>query len=177
MKTILLMRHSIPEICNLPNEEIPLSVNGIGLIMNKKSSLDINQAFTSPFKRSYQTANLIHENPVIINSLKERIVGQPENDFWTKQYNDYNYKNTDGESLNEVKLRMLNAMEIVLNNTQDNETSLVVSHATAICSYLLNYCKIEVLDTSQKEYPLFCKWGFLRAHFWVFLFNHLYSTP
>jgi len=30
------------------------------------------------------------------------------------------------------------------------ETALVVSHATAICAYLLSYCEIEVKDAANK---------------------------
>jgi 2,3-bisphosphoglycerate-dependent phosphoglycerate mutase len=45
---------------------------------------------------------------------------------------------------------MKSAIELILNNLSEGESALVVSHATAICAYLLNYCSIEVTDASRK---------------------------
>lgn len=128
MKTIYLMRHSIPERIDLPTEQIPLSEEGRKLVLEKKSVFcGIAKCFSSPYKRAIETAKLITDNVEIVEGLHERTIGEEKEDFWYKQYSDYDYRNAGGES------------------------ALVVSHATAICSYFLNDCKLEVIDASAKE--------------------------
>lgn len=128
MKTIYLMRHSIPERIDLPTEQIPLSEEGRKLVLEKKSAFcGIAKCFSSPYKRAIETAKLITDNVEIVEGLHERTIGEAKEDFWYKQYSDYDYRNAGGES------------------------TLVVSHATAICSYFLNDCKLEVIDASAKE--------------------------
>lgn len=128
MKTIYLMRHSIPERTDLPTEQIPLSEEGRKLVLEKKSAFcGIAKCFSSPYKRAIETAKLITDNVEIVEGLHERMIGEAKEDFWYKQYSDYDYRNVGGES------------------------ALVVSHATAICSYFLNDCKLEVIDASAKE--------------------------
>ena len=46
---------------------------------------------------------------------------------------------------------MKDVINEILQELSDGETALVVSHATAICSYLLNYCEIEVADAASKS--------------------------
>ena len=50
-----------------------------------------------------------------------------------------------------VRVRIKGAVDGVLREMGDGDTSLVVSHATAICSYLLNFCKIQVTDAESKS--------------------------
>jgi 2,3-bisphosphoglycerate-dependent phosphoglycerate mutase len=88
--------------------------------------------------------------PQIIEDLHERTVGDADHDFWLQQYEDHDYKNLDGESLNEVKKRMSRAAKMMLDQMKDGETALAVSHATAICAYLLNFCEIQVSDPKEK---------------------------
>ncbi len=157
MKTIILMRHSIQERLNLPTEQLPLSEDGRRLASERKLWVDgknISKCFCSPYLRARETADIICKEAIIVNELHERIVGDsPVNidDFWIQQYLDYDYKNNNGESLNEVRDRMLYAMNYVVASMEENTTALVVSHATAICSYLSNYCKIEVTDIDTKK--------------------------
>ena len=66
-------------------------------------------------------------------------------------FDNYNYKNTSGESLNEVKERMFYTMQHVIEHTRAGEVSLVISHAAAICSHLLNFCNIDVTDVATKS--------------------------
>lgn len=154
MKTIILIRHSIPERLDIPTETLPLSDKGRVLAVQVKERLEsqkVDKCFSSPYLRAYETANILFDNVNVINNLHERTIGNAKEDFWLKQYSDYHFKNEGGESLNEVKVRMFAAMNEILQQTKDNETVLVVSHATAICSYLLNYCEIEVVDVPTKS--------------------------
>lgn len=86
----------------------------------------------------------------IIEDLHERNVGDAGHDFWQQQYEDHDYKNPNGESLNEVKKHMNQAVHSILGQMKDGETVLSVSHATAICAYLLNFCEIQGNDPKQK---------------------------
>lgn len=152
MKTIYLMRHSIPERLNLATGQLPLSENGKKLILAKKEQFcNINRCFSSPYRRALETAKLVTDNVEIEEKLHERIIGDAKEDFWYKQYCDYDFRNEGGESLNEVKVRMKAAMDAILEKMKDDETTLVVSHATAICCYFLNDCELEGLDASTKK--------------------------
>ena len=85
--------------------------------------------------------------------LNERCLGDIndlEIDFWVKQYLDFNYKNTNGESLAETAQRMCNSISKILNNMKNGDKTIIVSYATAICSYLSTFCKITVTDEKQK---------------------------
>lgn len=104
-----------------------------------------------PERQNLPTAQLLSPSVEIIDDFKERIIGIAKEDFWYRQYTDYDFKNEGGESLNDVKKRMAHAMGEVLSKTRDGEITLIVSHATAICSYLLNYCEIEVTDATTKS--------------------------
>jgi 2,3-bisphosphoglycerate-dependent phosphoglycerate mutase len=97
------------------------------------------------------TAVLIADKVEIIEELHERTSGEAKEDFWLKQYRDYDFSNPNGETLNEVKVRMKNAMDYIVKSLSDGDKALVVSHATAICAYLLNFGTVKVIDVSQKS--------------------------
>lgn len=154
VKRIILMRHSIPEKNNITTEMIPLSVAGLQKIeeaREKVYSYKIDRCYSSAYKRAFQTAKGFFDNVKIVNDLHERVIGEnPSEDFWNKQYSDYNYKLIDGESLNEVRIRMKKSIDSIVCEMSEGETSLVVSHATAICSYFLNYATLQVRDAECK---------------------------
>ena len=52
--------------------------------------------------------------------------------------------------MNETKERMTAVMCGILSTMQDGDTVAVISHAAAICAYLLNWCTIEVIDKQKK---------------------------
>lgn len=56
------------------------------------------KCFSSPYKRAIETAKLITDNVEIVEGLHERTIGEAKEDFWYKQYCDYNYSNAGGES-------------------------------------------------------------------------------
>ena len=39
----------------------------------------------------------------------------------------------------------------ILNDINEGDKVLVISHATAICAYLLNYCKIIITNAAEKS--------------------------
>ena len=151
MKKIFLLRHSIPQKGNMPNEQIPLSEKGRALAISKRNIFaNVDKCFSSPYRRARETAELIAGQPIVVEDLHERTIGEAREDFWLKQYEDYDFHNPGGESLNQTKIRMRAAMKSILRQMEEGETALVVSHATAICAYLLSYCEIEVKDAANK---------------------------
>lgn len=151
MKKIFLMRHSIPEKGDMPNEQIPLSEEGKALAVSKRNIFsNVDRCFSSPYRRAMETAEFIADHPVIVKELHERTIGDAREDFWLKQYEDHDFRNPGGESLNQVKVRMKAAIDSIVCQMEEGETALVVSHATAICAYLLSYCEIEVKDAENK---------------------------
>ena len=151
MKKIFLMRHSIPEKGDMPNERIPLSEKGKALAVSKQNIFSkVDRCFSSSYRRAIETAECIADHPVIVEELHERTIGDAREDFWLKQYEDYDFRNPGGESLNQVKVRMKTAIDSIVGQMEEGETALVVSHATAICAYLLSYCEIEVKDAENK---------------------------
>lgn len=165
MTTIYLIRHSQPfrkllgnykanETEQLKNEKNILSVLGEELakdISKKKELQNIDAIFSSNYVRAMSTAKYIAENNKInldvderlgerkfgVNSMKEL----PDN-FYRNQSLDWNYKLLNGESLNEVKIRMNDVInEIIIANK--NKNIAIVSHGTAITAFLKNLCEIK----------------------------------
>lgn len=159
MKTIYLFRHSMPEKnCEYENGMIPLSEEGkiLAAKLRKKLNLDelcIGKAYSSPYYRALQTANILADNTICDTRLRERKIGKKESfsiETWKKQYEDLNYKNNQGESLHETGERINSVIDEILKEMQENDTVLVVSHAAAICSYLFRFCQIDVIDVLKK---------------------------
>ncbi len=157
MKTVILIRHSEPiRDRTIPMEELPLSGQG-----HRKAqalfSLDVFRSveavYTSPYRRAYSTAEKLNERFIVDDRLRERELGNPETlnaEFWNRQYENHNYKNADGESLNDTKKRMTAAIHEIIQTIQDGNSVAVISHAAAICAFLLNWCSIEVVDEQKK---------------------------
>lgn len=157
MKTILLIRHSEPiKDRTMPTDKLPLSEQG-HTKAKELFSCDIFRSvkavYTSPYQRAYSTAEKLSEHLIVDKRLRERELGKLETlnaEFWYRQYVDHNYKNVDGESLNDTKERMTAAINEIISATQDGNTVALISHAAAICAYLLNWCSIEVIDEQKK---------------------------
>lgn len=160
-KTIYLMRHSevykgINHNFNSDNlletnMKSILSINGERMAsdiskLDEFSNLDL--VVSSNYVRAMSTAkyfvkdgisfvvsDLFGERKHGINSWDEL----PE-DFERKQFEDFNFKVGSGECLNEVKIRMLKGLDLLLK--EDFNNILVVGHGTAIASLLSNWCEI-----------------------------------
>ena len=155
-KTIYLMRHSIPmkvsylediESVQIINEKCILSIDGERLAEKKSKSLPkMDKVICSNYVRTIATAKYFaKDNPIyIMKEFKERIQGitswdELPKDFEQRQFNDWDYKIGFGESLNETKERITKGLYKVLNSI-NNETVLIVSHATALSCLLSNWC-------------------------------------
>lgn len=157
MKTILLIRHSEPiKDRTMPTEELPLSRQG-RIKAQELFSLElfrsVQSVYTSPYRRAYSTAETLSEHLKADERFRERELGNPDTlneAFWNHQYEDHSYKNADGEALNDARERMTAAIREIVSEMQEGDTVAVVSHAAAICAFLLNWCTIEVVDAQKK---------------------------
>lgn len=140
----------------MPTAELPLSEYG-HLRAQELFSLDVfrsvDAVYTSPYRRAYSTAEKLHKPLNVDARLRERELGTPDTlnaAFWKRQYEDHAYKNPGGEALNDVRERMTSAIRGIIAAMQDGGTVAVISHAAAICAFLLNWCTIEVTDQQKK---------------------------
>lgn len=162
MKTIYLIRHSNQyKNINYQNDSldeytknilIPLSSEGeqtAKKIADKYFSNNINYLCSSEYSRAINTAKYISSNnniPInIFSEFNERNLGETENiteQFWLQQLKNEDTKTSNGESQKEVRNRMLKGIKKVLENIKDNESAVIVSHATAITFLLMNWCEL-----------------------------------
>ena len=136
----------------LLNEKLILSVSG-EKFAEKVSKLNelknIDAIYSSSYVRSMETAKYFAlENNTILNvdeRLGERKIGQMGDMEW-KEFNrlqnkDFDFKLNGGESLNQTKKRMTEAMKNILMYEAGNRV-VVVSHACALTCLLSAWCEV-----------------------------------
>ena len=163
MKTIYVMRHSEPlkpisinnkDYLQIQNEKWGLTINGEKLA-EKKSQLNefanFDMVISSNYVRAISTAKYFTKDKLFIDdNFGERKFGinnwdELPKDFGKKQFDDFNYKLPNGESINEVIEREYNSLINILNNYYDKKI-LIVGHATALASLLSKWCEIDYTD-------------------------------
>lgn len=136
----------------ITNEKAFLSVSGEKKAeeMSKIKELqNIDAVYSSNYVRSLQTAKYIaQENNTIINideRLNERKIGDMNgidgSEFHRMQVKDLDYELPGGESLNETKKRIVEAMKNILMFETGNRVA-VVSHSTALTCLLSAWCEV-----------------------------------
>ena len=159
MKTIYFMRHSEPlkpmninnsDTLQSQNEKWPLTINGEILAKEKSEHIELNNfdiVISSNYVRAISTAKYFTKDKILIDeNFGERKFGidnwdeLPKN-FGKKQFDDFNYKLPNGESINEVIKREYDSLINILNNYYDKKI-LIVGHSTAIASLFSRWCKI-----------------------------------
>lgn len=159
MTTIYFMRHSEPlkfkninnnDSLQLQNEKWPLTVNGEKLA-EEKSKLnelrDFDHVYSSNYVRAISTAKYFTNEEIKIDeSFGERRFGinswdELPSDFGKKQFEDFDYKLQNGESINEVILREEKALTEKLK-VHRGQKILIVSHSTALAALFSKWCTI-----------------------------------
>ena len=110
---------------------------------------NIDAVYSSNYVRCLSTAKYIAEaNDKVINideRLGERVIGDIEGidwyDFHQEQMKNFDYKRDGGESLNETKKRMVEAIKNILMFETDNRV-VVVTHSTAMTCLLSAWCEV-----------------------------------
>ncbi len=134
----------------ITNEKNFLSVSGEkrAETLSKNVELqNIDAVYSSDYVRALETAKYIaQENNTIINvddRLNERKIGQAGDMEWKEfsrlQTKDLDFKLPEGESLNETKKRMVEAMKNILMFETGNRVA-VISHSTALTCLLSAWC-------------------------------------
>ena len=165
METVVyLIRHSEPtpksnikiisnnDSAQVAIEKAFLSVSGEKRAeeLSKKAELqDIDAVYSSSYVRALETAKYIAlENNTIINvdeRLNERKIGQigdmEGKEFHRLQMKDFDFKLSGGESLNQTKKRIVEAMKNILMFETGNRVA-VVSHSTALTCLLSAWCEM-----------------------------------
>ncbi len=134
------------------NEKSLLSVSGEkkAEAMSKIDELhNIDAVYSSNYVRALSTAKYVaQENNTIINiddRFGERKIGVLGSmdwmEFYRNQTHDFDFKLHGGESLNQTKKRMIEAIKNVLMFESGNRVA-IVSHSTAITCLLSAWCDI-----------------------------------
>lgn len=148
MKTkVYFVRHAQPDISIRDDMTRPLTKKGIEdskKVTNTLMDKNITSIYSSPFKRAIDTIKDFAEKAElsvnIIEDFRERNVGEWVEDFRAyskRQWDDFNFKIVNGESLKEVQERNIEAFFKVLDDNHGNNIA-IGTHGTALCT-VINY--------------------------------------
>jgi len=126
----------------------PLTAQGFAsraLVADFLRDKKIDAVFSSPYKRAVDTVSLFAENASLpiqaIDDLRERKVDSVWVEdfiaFAEKQWADFSYKLSDGESLSEVQARNIAALSDIIENNR-GKNIVIGTHGTAL-STIINY--------------------------------------
>ena len=158
MTTIYFMRHSETlkynninnsDSLQIQNEKWILTNNGENIAKEKSKSDELQNfdiIFSSNYVRAIGTAKYFTDKINIDERFGERRFGisswdELPSDFGERQFNDFNYKIGNGESINEVIKREEEALNSILNDYKGKKI-LIVGHSTALAALLSKWCKI-----------------------------------
>lgn len=182
MKTIYFMRHSEPlkpininndDSLQVQNEKWGLTINGEKLAEKKSQLNELNNfdiVISSNYVRAISTAKYFTKDKIFIDdNFGERKFGinnwnELPKDFGKKQFDDFNYKLPNGESINEVIGREYHSLTNILNNYHDKKV-LIVGHATALAALLSKWCEIDYIGNCKFNGNIFFdgKWNYLET--------------
>lgn len=148
MTVLYFVRHAKPNLNNHNDLTRELSEQGLKdrkLVTEFLWDKDISVVLSSPYKRAIDTVKEFSDGKgleiKIIEDFRERKVGDSWiNDFQgfcKKQWEDFDYKLADGESLKEVQSRNIFALKRVIK-IYNGKNVVIGSHGTAL-STIINY--------------------------------------
>lgn len=123
-------------------------------------SLNINEIYCSPLQRAYKTAEAVANASGIedITTIKEfqelncgifedMLIDDIKKNCWDKWQNFLSNPAVtpeNGESMNQLALRVSNALDMILGNAGENDNILIVSHAGVVRMTLAHLMNIPV---------------------------------
>lgn len=148
MNKIYFVRHAKPDFSVHDDLTRPLTDKGIIDSKNICEFLkekSINKIYSSPYKRAIDTIKELAQNLNIkievVDDFRERKISniwiEDFNKFSKSQWENFEYKLNDGESLNEVQYRNIKALHKILNENS-NQNIVIGTHGTAL-STIINY--------------------------------------
>ena len=146
MTTVYFVRHAEPNFKNhddLARELTEKGLNDRKLVTEFLMDKDIDVVLSSPYKRSVDTVQDFAERKgldiTIVESFRERKIDsvwiEDFHAFSKKQWEDFNYKLSGGESLRETQNRNIMALSEVLEQHRDKKI-VVGSHGTALSTII-----------------------------------------
>lgn len=148
MTTIYFVRHAEPDYSNHDDFFRPLTDKGMkdrikvtNYLLDKK----IDVVLSSPYIRAVDTVADFAKNAGLsietVNDFRERKIDsgwiEDFNGFCKKQWSNFDFKLTDGESLYDVQKRNITALEEVIDK-YNGKNIVIGSHGTAL-STIINY--------------------------------------
>jgi len=152
MTTIYFIRHAEADKTVKSNPDRPLSEKGqkdCQLVTDFLQDKQIDVVLSSPYKRAVDTisgfANSIGAKIELDENFREREKGYIDSDFSymeyaRKQWSDFSYKLTDGESLAETQKRNISALQKVLNR-YGNKNIVIGTHGQALGTIINHFDK------------------------------------
>ena len=148
MTTVYFVRHAQPNYENhddMLRELTPKGMEDRKLVTKFLEDKKVDLVLSSPYKRAADTVrDFADTNGLkigIVEDFRERRIDsvwiEDFNSFCKKQWDDFSYKLSDGESLAEVQERNIAALNKVLEE-HAGKTIVVGSHGTAL-STIINY--------------------------------------
>ena len=158
MTTVYFMRHSEvlksnniknSDSLQIQNEKWPLTENGENIAKEKSKMEELQNfdiVYSSNYVRAVITAKYFTSDKINIDeNFGERQFGinswdELPSDFGERQFNDFDYKIGNGESINEVIKREEDSLIDILNSNK-NRKILIVGHSTALAALFSKWCK------------------------------------
>ncbi len=188
MTNIYFIRHADSDLSVRDERIRPLTVKGredAVKVLELFDGISIDHFYSSPFRRSIETIKPLADEKKcfirLIENFRER-----ENGSWVKnfldhagkQWNDFDYKLENGESLNEVQSRTIVELNIILED-HGNQNIVIGTHGAAL-STIINFFD----DSKGYEYfksiidvkPLIVKMQFNGTHLISIHEMRLYSV-
>lgn len=148
MTTVYFVRHAEPNYSNHDDELRELTEKGLEdrkLVTEYLSDKSIDIILSSPYKRAVDTimdfAECYNHTIETIYDFRERKVDsvwiEDFTTFCKKQWKDFNYRYSDGETLAEVQKRNIRELNLALEKYADKNI-VIGSHGTAL-STIINY--------------------------------------
>ena len=156
----LLGEYKVSEIEQIRNEKNLLSVDGekyAEQMSNLPELLKVEILYSSHYVRAMSTAKYISEKNNIILNVDERLgerrfgvnnISELPSTFFEDQFRNWDYKLTNGESVNEVSKRMNEALSEILDVNRDKKIA-IISHGTAISAMLKKWCNIKLNEETK----------------------------
>lgn len=171
--TIYFVRHCQPNYDNHDDLSRELTENGLRdrqLVLEFFSNREVNTIYSSPYKRAYDTVLPLGEKLALpikkVDDFRERKIDSVWIDNFTeftkRQWADFSYKLSDGESLKEVQDRNISALNTLLSN-ETCQSLVIGSHGTAISTIINHFNKNFTYDDFEmikSLMPFICEMTF-----------------
>lgn len=151
MTKVYFIRHARPDFSVHDDYSRPLTEEGMKsckFVTEFLSDKNITKVFSSPYKRTIDTVKDFAEGVgldiEIVEDFRERKIDnvwiEDFTAFAKAQWNNFDYKLENGESLNEVQKRNVDVLNIILKKNK-NANIVIGTHGTALSTILQYYNK------------------------------------